>query len=161
MKELLSKRMAAALVLAAGSFAANAVAAEMAGGQAVRPVETAECSRLDGAENRESYGDVVLRQAEALKLTDEQIGRIFRIHQDNQRKVADLARGLRESRDSAYGLFLNPGADELAVRKVARDHTATFEALVETALKSRADIDAILTPDQRGQFKTSTGAPKP
>jgi Spy/CpxP family protein refolding chaperone len=112
-----------------------------------------------GPGRHESYGDVVLRHADDLKLSDEQIGKIVRIHQDNQRKIKDIGRRLRETRNSAYALFLNPGSDEAAIRKAAKDHTAAFDELVETALKTRAAINAILTPDQSNQLKSFKAEP--
>lgn len=107
----------------------------------------------------ESYGDVVLRHMDDLKLSDEQIGKIARIHQNNQQKIRDIGKKLRETRTSAYRLFLNPASDEAAIRNAAKDHTAAFDALVETALKSRAAIDAVLTQEQLNRLKSLKAEP--
>lgn len=98
--------------------------------------------------SRESYGDVVLRRVGDLALSDEQIGRITRIHLENQRKIRDIGWRLREARDSAYALFLAPSSSEAAIRQAARSHTAASDELVATALESRAAIDAVLTTEQ-------------
>jgi Spy/CpxP family protein refolding chaperone len=108
----------------------------------------------EGPHKRESYGDVVLRHADALKLSDEQVGKIARIHQNNQEKIGEIGKKLRATRKSAYHLFLNPASDEAAIRKAAKEHTAAFDELVETALKSRAAINAALTPEQLNQLKS-------
>ena len=113
----------------------------------------------EGGPNRESYGDVVLRHMDVLKLSDEQIGRILRIHEENQRKIKELGRKLRELRKFAYELFLNPASDEPAIRKVGKDHNAAFDELVDTALKSRAAINAVLSPEQLSQLKSRKPSP--
>lgn len=113
-----------------------------------------------GPRNSESYGDVVLRHINELKLSDEQVGKIARIHRENQIKVEGIARKLRESRRTAYELFLKPASDESVIRKAAKDHTAAFDELVDTALKSRAAMNDVLTTDQLNQLKSFKVEPR-
>jgi Spy/CpxP family protein refolding chaperone len=115
--------------------------------------------RKEGPRRHESYGDVVLRHIDDLKLGDEQIGRIARIHHANQQKMEDIGQRLHETQKSAHALFLTPSSDEAAIRKTAKDHTAAFDELVDTALKSRAAINAVLTPEQLNQLKSFKAEP--
>jgi len=113
-----------------------------------------------GPRAHESYGDVMLRHIDELKLSDEQIGKIVRIHQNNQQKIKEIGKRLRETQKSAYRLFLNPASDEAAVRKAAKDHAAAFDTLVDTAMNSRAAINAVLTPEQLNQLKSLGAEPQ-
>lgn len=112
-----------------------------------------------GTRAHESYGDVMLRHIIELKLSDDQIGKIVRIHQDNQQKIKEIAKKLRETQRSTYKLFLNPASDEAAIRNAAKHHTAIFDTLVDTALSSRAAINAVLTPEQLNRLKTLKAEP--
>lgn len=100
------------------------------------------------------YAEIVLQHIDELKLTDEQIGKITRIHQQNQQKITDIVKRAKESMTAAHSAFLNPAADEASIRKAAQEHTAAFNELVETALKSRNAINALLTPEQLQKLKT-------
>lgn len=100
------------------------------------------------------YAEVVLRHTEALKLSDEQIGKITRIHRENQEKIESIGKKLHESMKAAHEAFLNPSSDEATIRKTAQEHTAAFNELLETALKSRNAINALLTPEQLQKLKS-------
>lgn len=148
--------LALAFILAPWGQKGTAVAAEpsSAGGRAHTP-QAMEA----GPRTHESYGDVVLRHAGDLNLSDEQSANIMRIHRNNQQRIGELGGKLRETRQLAYTLFLNPGSDEAAIRQAAKDHTAVFDELVETALKSRAAINAVLNPEQLKLLKSYKAEP--
>lgn len=109
--------------------------------------------REHGRQEHKSYADVVLQQAGALKLSDEQIGKITRIHQAAQQQVDTLGPKLHESQKATHDVYLNPAADEAAIRKAAKEHTALFDQFVDTTLKARGEINAVLTPDQLKQLQ--------
>ena len=113
----------------------------------------------EGPGRNESYGDVVLRHIDELKLTDEQAGKIARLHQANQQKIMNIGQRMREAKKSAYALFLNPTVDEAAIRQSAKSFTAAFDEMVDTALKTRQAINAVLTPEQAGKLATLKVAP--
>lgn len=113
----------------------------------------------DAGDDHESYGDVVLRHIDELQLTDEQIGRILRLHQANQHNVMAIARRLREATRWAHALYLSPARDEAAIRQASRAHIAAFEELVETALKARLAITTVLNPEQKARLLAIKPAP--
>ncbi|MFN5744545.1 MAG: Spy/CpxP family protein refolding chaperone [Methylococcaceae bacterium] len=113
----------------------------------------------DAGYGHESYGDMVLRQIDVLQLTDEQIGRIFRLHQANQHNIMAIARRLREATQWAHAMYLSPARDEAAIRQASRAHTAAFEELVETALKSRLAITTVLNTEQKARLLAIKPAP--
>lgn len=105
----------------------------------------------------ESYGDAMLSHIDELSLSNEQIGQIKRIHQSNQQEIKELGKRLRDSQRSLYRLYLNPANDGDAIRTAAIDHVAIFDILVDTALRARAEINAVLTPEQFKQLKALIG----
>lgn len=105
----------------------------------------------------EGYADRVLMQADKLKLSDEQMGKIIRIHMQSRQKLHDLFGKLRDTMKSAYDAFLDPSSDEAAIRKDAMEHTKIFDQMVDTALKDREAVNKVLTPDQLNQLKSLKG----
>lgn len=108
----------------------------------------------DNERRHESYGDVIFRHADELRLTDEQIGKIYRIHQANQQRIGGISRKVNDATAWAHEIFLDPSKDEAAIRQAAKAHSAAFEELLETALKTRKDINAVLNPDQLAKLPT-------
>lgn len=165
MNKLSALSISSILALASFSPIAPAVEAEHAGhggqpqamggmhGGNMHEMMMEHMQAMHGAKHK-GYAEVVLRYTDQLKLSDEQIGKITRIHQDNQQKIEEIGKKLRESMKRAHELFLNPASDEATIRKAAKEHTAVFDELVETALKSRNAINAILTPEQLNQLKS-------
>ena len=95
-----------------------------------------------------SYSAVVLEQAEALDLTDEQLGKIMRIQMTNKKTRKELLDNPRKSLTKALKELRNPAASAASIRKAGRAHTDDFDALVEAEIKVRKKIDATLTPKQ-------------
>jgi Spy/CpxP family protein refolding chaperone len=162
------KSVNSALVLiVAGLTLGNAVyaAEEKSGGQPGSRSETTEargdrdemmCGPMHGGARRghEGYADMVLGHAYKLKLSDEQMGKILRIHMENRKKLRDLFGKLRDSMKSAYKSFLNPADDESTVRKDAKEHSTVFDQIVDAALQDRNAVNAVLTPEQLKQLKS-------
>ncbi len=167
-----------AVLIALGSFAQTASAAEdphaahaaqgiqpqqdgggQAGGMHDMMMQHMQAMREHGRKEQKSYADIVLQFADDLKLSDEQIGKITRIHQAAQKNMEELGPKMHESLKATHEVFLNPASDEAAIRKTAKEHTSLFNELVETAMKSRNEINAVLTPDQLKQLQTKKLAP--
>lgn len=115
--------------------------------------------REHGGKERKGYADVVLQYGGELKLTDEQIGKITRIHMENQKKVDELGPKLHETLKAAHEVYLNPASDEAAIRKAAKEHSVAFEEFLEVTLKSRNAINAVLTPEQLKQLQSKKTTP--
>ncbi len=127
---------------------------EHEGGMHGMMMQHMQAMREHGRKEHKSYADVVLKYSDELKLSDEQIGKITRIHQGTQQKMEELGPKLQESLRAAHEVFLNPVSDEVAIRKAAKEHAIVFDQLVETGLKSRSEINAVLTADQLKQLQT-------
>ncbi|MEY2680781.1 MAG: hypothetical protein RL661_1012 [Pseudomonadota bacterium] len=114
----------------------------------------------DNARRHESYGDVILRHADELQLTDEQMGKIYRIHQANQHRIRGISQKVNDATAWAHEIFLDPSKDEAAIRQAAKAHSAAFDELLDTALKTRKEINAILNTDQLVKLPALKSAPK-
>ncbi len=99
------------------------------------------------------YAHTVLMHAEALKLTDEQIGKIVRIKMGHQKQHQERMESLHKSMKAAREGLMDPSTDEAGIRKASKGHAAAFEAMIGAALKARDEIDAVLTPEQKEQLK--------
>jgi len=104
--------------------------------------------REHGGREHRSYADVVLKFADELKLSDEQIGKITRVNQANQQQMDELGPKMHETIRATHETFLDPASDEASIRKVAKAHTDAFEQLLELNLKARKEINAVLTAEQ-------------
>ena len=95
------------------------------------------------------YDHTVLRHAEALELSDEQLGKIVRIEMRHQKARQDLMERLHKSMMSAHEGLMDPSAEEAGIRKASKEHAEAFEAMIEDAVKQRNEANAVLTPEQR------------
>lgn len=130
-----------------------------AGGRHDMMMHHMQMMREHGKMGHKSYADVVLQQANELKLSDEQIGKITRIQQAAQQKIDALGPKLHETIKATHEVFLNPAADEAAIRAAAKEHTTAFEQLLETGLKTRNEINAVLSPEQLRQLQAKKTTP--
>jgi Spy/CpxP family protein refolding chaperone len=100
------------------------------------------------------YAHTVLMHAEALKLSDEQLGKIVRIKMRHQKAHQDLMERLHKSMMSAREGMMDPSAEEAGIRKASKEHAEAFKAMIEDAIKERNEVNAVLTPEQRDQLKS-------
>lgn len=100
------------------------------------------------------YAHTVLMHAEALKLSDEQLGKIVRIKMRHQKAHQDLMERLHKSMMSARESLMDPSAEEAGIRKASKEHAEAFEAMIEDAVKERNEINAVLMPEQRDRLKS-------
>jgi Spy/CpxP family protein refolding chaperone len=114
----------------------------------------------DSERRHESYGDVILRHADELRLTDEQMGKIYRIHQANQHRIKGISQKVNDATAWAHEIFLDPSKDEAAIRQAAKAHSAAFDELLDTALRTRKDINAVLNTDQLAKLPAMKSVPK-
>ena len=114
----------------------------------------------DSERRHESYGDVILRHADELRLTDEQMGKIYRIHQANQHRIKGISQKVNDATAWAHEIFLDPSKDEAAIRQAAKAHSAAFDELLDTALRTRKDINAVLNTDQLARLPAMKSVPK-
>jgi hypothetical protein len=88
------------------------------------------------------------------------MGKIYRIHQANQHRIRGISQKVNDATAWAHEIFLDPSKDETDIRQAAKAHSAAFDELFDTALKTRKEINAIFNTDQLAKLPALKSAPK-
>jgi len=89
------------------------------------------------------------RMAVILDLSEDQQDRIRAIREAGRRQAAPLLKTLAEERDQLRALTHADTFDEAAVRALAERHAATRSELIVIRARTRNQVHAVLTPEQR------------
>ena len=89
------------------------------------------------------------RLAEKLNLTDEQKTQVKTILEESKTRVKPLREGLRENRQQAETLGNDGTFNEEQVNQLAARQAETMKQLFVEMEKTKAQIFAVLTPEQR------------
>lgn len=98
------------------------------------------------------YAHMVLSKAEKLKLSNEQLGSIMRIHLEHKKIHKDLMKELHGSMVDAYKGLMNPATEDDAIRAAAKEHADALNEMVEHALKQRSEVNSVLTEEQKNEL---------
>ncbi|HEY8562855.1 MAG TPA: Spy/CpxP family protein refolding chaperone [Pyrinomonadaceae bacterium] len=91
------------------------------------------------------------RFAEKLNLTDEQKSQIKLIREESKTRVKPLMEAMRENRKQNAGLGQDGVFDEEQVNRIAGVRAETIKQLFVEREKTKAQIFAVLTPEQRAE----------
>jgi len=100
------------------------------------------------------YAHMVISHTDALKLSNEQLGKIVRLHLKNEKEHEQLKEKLKESMQAFKKESMKPSTTDARLHKLGKDHTDAFNAMVEHHIKERQTIHAILSEDQKKQLNT-------
>ena len=92
--------------------------------------------------------------ADALKLSDAQLGKIVRLHFKHAQEHQQFKQKIHKSMMEFHQESMKPGTDDATLRKLGKDHAEAFNAMIEQHIKDRNAVNAILSADQRSQLKT-------
>ena len=122
-----------------------------------------ECSKHRHGQGKESggmmkgghdYADMIISHADALKLSDEQLGKITRLHLKHEQEHGQLKQKLHKSIKALKKESMKPGTSDAQLRSLGKELTAAFNEMIEFHIKERQAIQAILSDDQKNQLKT-------
>ncbi|MDQ7011774.1 MAG: Spy/CpxP family protein refolding chaperone [Mariprofundaceae bacterium] len=93
------------------------------------------------------------RMADVLELTDEQRQQFRRIHRQARPKLQEIGEAMQDNREALHRL--SPADDDYAakVARLARKQGELVEKMIRVRSRVRAEVYAILTPDQREKAK--------
>lgn len=123
--------------------------ATLAGGWTLAPVPANADSGWSGRHRCCEGGHRMQRMAQILGLSAEQQTKIQEITNSERQTVAPLLEKLRTSREELRNAARAEKFDEAAVRKLAEAQAATRTELIVARARTRSQIQAVLTPDQR------------
>lgn len=101
-----------------------------------------------------SYAHMIASHADALKLSDAQLGRIVRLHLKHTQEHQQFKQKIHKSMMEFHQESMKPGTDDATLRKLGKDHAEAFNAMIEQHIRDRNAVNAILSADQRNQLKT-------
>ena len=101
-----------------------------------------------------SYAHMIASHADALKLSDAQLGRIVRLHLKHAQEHEQFKQKIHKSMMEFHQESMKPSADDATLRKLGKDHAEAFSAMIEQHIKDRNAVHAVLSVDQRNQLKT-------
>ena len=101
-----------------------------------------------------SYAQMVASHADALKLTDTQLGRITRLQLKQAHEHEQFKQKIHKSMMEFHKESMKPGTDDATLRKLGKNHVDAFNAIVEQHIKDRNDVNAVLSAEQKSQLKT-------
>ena len=107
--------------------------------------------------NREGFGGKGFggrgfdRIAQKLNLTDEQKTQVKTITEDSKTRIKPLMESLRESHKQAENLGVDGTFNEEQVNQIAGSQSETMKQLFIEKEKTKAQIFAVLTPEQRAE----------
>jgi len=101
-----------------------------------------------------SYAHNVASQAEKLDLSDEQLGKIARLHMKDDKAHKHLKHNLQKSMKALRSAIMEPGSDDETIRKLGQAHVNEFNAMVKHHIQERKAVHDILTPEQVEKLKS-------
>lgn len=103
---------------------------------------------------KHDYAHLIIKHANDLKLSDEQLGKITRVHLKHEKAHKEAKQEMKESMKAFKKESMNPAASDEQVRNTGEDLKNTFNQMVEFHIKERATVHAILTDKQKNLLKT-------
>lgn len=101
-----------------------------------------------------SYAHSVAMQAEALNLSDEQLGKIVRIHLKEDKQVHErIKQKIKENMKAFRKAVAEPAVDDETLRKLGQTLVDSFNEMVNYHIEERKVVRGILTPEQIGKLK--------
>lgn len=104
---------------------------------------------------------MLMQNADELKLTDEQIGKLHRIHMKHVAADQEMMKASHETKGNVMEALENPAADEAAIRAAGKAHTDAMSKMLDAAIAERNEMMAVLTADQKAKLKTLKPAASP
>jgi hypothetical protein len=100
------------------------------------------------------YAHMIIPHADALKLSDEQLGKITRQHLKHKKEHEKLKQKLHKSMKEFHSKSMQPSASDAQVLNLSKELTAAFNEMIEYHIKERQAVQAILSDEQKNQLNT-------
>lgn len=108
----------------------------------------------DKQKGKPDYAHMIISHTDELKLTDEQLGKIVRLHLKYDKAHEEVKHALQDSMKAFRKEILNPAASDDQLRDLSKAVTSAFNKMAEHHIKERQAIHAVLTEAQKNQLAT-------
>lgn len=103
------------------------------------------------------YAHSIAMQADALGLSDEQLGKIVRLHLKEDKQAHErIKEKMKASMKAFREAVSQPATDDETLRKLGQAHVDVFNEMVNYHIQERKTVRSILTPEQIGKLKGIT-----
>tara|TARA_Y100001936_G_C16091385_1_gene686504 strand:- start:3407 stop:4006 length:600 start_codon:yes stop_codon:yes gene_type:complete len=100
-----------------------------------------------------SYAHMVAMHADKLNLSDNQLGRLIRLHKKHSNEYKKIKKKIYRNLKILNYSGMSFGADELFLRTLGDEHLNIFKSLLDQHIRNRKVINTILTDEQKNQLK--------
>ncbi|SDY85150.1 Spy/CpxP family protein refolding chaperone [Nitrosomonas sp. Nm33] len=101
-----------------------------------------------------SYPHMIVSHADALQLSDEQLGKIVRLHMQGTIEHKKIKEKIYKNYLAFQKAKMQPGTEDETLRKLGKEYADAFSEMVEYHIKERKAVHNILTPEQMNKLKT-------
>lgn len=108
----------------------------------------------DKQKGKPDYAHMIISHTDELKLTDEQLGKIVRLHLKHDEAHETVKHALQDSMKAFKKESLNPAASDDQLRDLSKAVTIAFNKMAEHHIKERQALHAVLTEAQKNQLAT-------
>jgi len=103
----------------------------------------------DMKKDSHDYAHLIIAHGDTLKLSDEQLGKIVRLHLKHEQEHERLKEKVKKSMKGFKKESMNPSATDAQLLKLGKDHMDAFNTMVDFHINERKDIHSVLTEAQR------------
>jgi len=108
----------------------------------------------DKKKGKPDYAHMIISHTDELKLTNEQLGKIVRLHLKYDKAHEEVKHALQDGMKAFKKESLNPAASDDQLRDLSKAVTTAFNKMAEHHIKERHAIHAVLTEAQKNQLAT-------
>lgn len=101
-----------------------------------------------------SYAHMIIFHADELKLSDEQLGKITRLHLKHKQEHGQLKQKLHKSMKTFKKESMQPSTTDAQLRNLGKEFTNVVNEMVEYHIKERQLVHAVLSDEQKNQLKS-------
>jgi len=101
-----------------------------------------------------NYAQMITSHADALELTDEQLGKITRLSMKATKDHKEIKQKLLKGMKAFHKASMKPDTDIASLRRLGEEHVAIFNEIVEQHISERQAVHNTLTTDQMNKLNT-------
>ena len=101
-----------------------------------------------------NYAQMIASHADALELTDKQLGKITRLEMHDTEAHKKTKQEVQKSMMAFHKASMNPGTNDAMLRKLGTEHVDEFNEMVDQHIRERKAVHDVLTADQIDKLKT-------
>jgi len=103
-------------------------------------------------EEKHDYAHMIIFHADKLKLSNEQLGKLVRLHLKHEEAHKKIKEKLKDSMHAFKKAKMDPSSTDEQLSSLGNDHANAFSAMVEHHIQERRAIHSVLSAEQKNQL---------